>query len=111
MLNLFGKYDATKATKKQNIMFVNKLSKRVVYEKSYKLIISWLNPTQAAADRPKNKHICKQENNLNAFEFRFMKYVVMQKIIAFNPKQVSEIKSTKIPIEKDSNAPKFLSDL
>ena len=59
MLNLFGKYDAIKATKKQNIMFANKLSRRVVYEKSYKLIINWLNPTYAEADNPKNKHICR----------------------------------------------------
>ena len=40
MLNLCGKYDAIKATKKQNIMFANELTRRVVYEKLYKLIIN-----------------------------------------------------------------------
>ena len=57
MLNLFGKYDAIKAIKKQNIMFANELTSSVTYEKLYKLIISWLNPTYAEADNPKNKHI------------------------------------------------------
>ena len=40
MLNLFGKYDAIKAIKKQNNMFANELTSSVTYEKLYKLIIS-----------------------------------------------------------------------
>ena len=59
MLNLFGKYEAIKAIKKQNIMFASELTSSVIYEKLYKLIISWLNPTYAEADNPKNKHICR----------------------------------------------------
>ena len=57
MLNLFGKYDAIKAIKKQNIMFANELTRSIKYEKLYKLIISWLNPTYAEENNPKNKHI------------------------------------------------------
>ncbi len=59
MLNLLGKYDATRAIKKQNIMFANELRRSVIYEKSYKLINNWLNPTYAEADNPKNKQICR----------------------------------------------------
>ena len=40
MLILFGKYEAIKAIKKQNIIFANKLTSSVIYEKLYKLIIS-----------------------------------------------------------------------
>ena len=40
MLNLFGKYEAIKAIKKQNIMFASELTSSVIYEKLYKLIIS-----------------------------------------------------------------------
>ena len=40
MLNLFGKYEAIKAIKKQNIMFASELTISVIYEKLYKLIIS-----------------------------------------------------------------------
>ena len=40
MLNLFGKYDAIRAIKKQNIMFANELTRSVIYEKLYNLIIS-----------------------------------------------------------------------
>ena len=59
MLILFGKYEAIKAIKKQNITFTNELTSSVKYEKLYKLIISWLNPTYAEEDNPKNKHICR----------------------------------------------------
>ncbi len=38
MTNLFGKYEAIKAIKKQNIMLANELTRSVIYEKLYKLI-------------------------------------------------------------------------
>jgi hypothetical protein len=60
---------------------------------------------------PKNKQICKYENNLKELEYKFIVYVIRQNISAFKPKYVSEIRSIYNPTRKASDELIFLLDL
>jgi len=68
-------------------------------------------PIYAVDENPKNKHTCKYENNLNAFAYKLITYVIKQNIIAFKPKYESVIRSISKPTENASIPSIFLSDL
>ena len=63
-----------------------------------------MKPTYAVDENPKNKHICRYENSLNAFAYKLITYVIKQNIIAFKPKYESETKSIDKPNANASSA-------